>query len=171
MGRPLRWGHDWGFGWCLSTFTPDGIKEFVSLCVPFNPRDPNTKPIESFKNVFGDEFYICQFQFCTVLSLYLSFNMNVCACVLTSLVFLPEPGRAERAFARYDYLTVTKFLLITKTDNLIAPLGLGLELIDYSETPLILHPWITEEELQVYADKFQEPGFAGAFNFYRAMDL
>lgn len=85
---------------------------------------------------------------------------------------MQEPGRAERAFARYDYLTVMKkFLLITKTDNLIAPLGLSLELIDYLETPLTLPPWITEEELQVYADKFQESGFTGAFNFYRAMDL
>lgn len=140
-------GHDWGavIGWFLSTFRPDRIKGFVSLCVPFNPRDPNTKPIESFKKGFGDEYYICQFQ---------------------------EPGRAERAFARYDYLTVMKkILLITKTDNLIAPLGLSLELIDYLETPLTLPPWITEEELQVYADKFQESGFTGAFNFYRAMDL
>ncbi|KAA3474410.1 bifunctional epoxide hydrolase 2-like [Gossypium australe] len=81
-----------------------------------------------------------------------------------------EPGRAERAFARYDYLTVIKkFLLITQTDNLIAPPGM--EIIDYLRTPSRLPPWITEEELQVYADKFQESGFTGALNYYRAMDL
>lgn len=83
---------------------------------------------------------------------------------------IQEEGRAERAFAKYDYLTVMKkFLLIDKTDNLVSlP---GMEIIDYLETPSSLPPWITEEELQVYADKFQESGFTGALNYYRAMDL
>ncbi|MBA0575261.1 hypothetical protein Golob_027642 [Gossypium lobatum] len=46
-----------------------------------------------------------------------------------------------------------------------------MEIIDYLETPSRLPPWITEEELQVYADKFQESGFTGALNYYRALDL
>ena len=62
-----------------------------------------------------------------------------------------------------------KFLLINKTDLLIAP-G-GMEIIDHLQTPAVLPPWITEEELQVYADKFEESGFTGALNYYRAMDL
>ena len=67
-------------------------------------------------------------------------------------------------------LTVMKkLLLINKTDNLVAPPGM--EIIDYLETPSLLPPWITEEELQVYADKFLESGFTGPFNYYRAMDL
>ncbi|KAF5463072.1 hypothetical protein F2P56_019018 [Juglans regia] len=93
--------------------------------------------------MFGDWFYICQYQ---------------------------EPGRAERAFARYDYLTVMKkLLLVTKTDAMIAPPGM--EIIDNLETPSVLPKWITEEELQAYADKFQESGFTGPLNYYRAMDL
>ncbi|CAN1225778.1 Epoxide hydrolase A [Linum perenne] len=88
-------------------------------------------------------------------------------------IFRPdrEPGRAEQAFARYDYLTVMKkFLLMEKPeDNLVAPKAM--EIIDYLETPAVLPPWITEEELQVYADKFQESGFTGPLNYYRAMDL
>ncbi|XP_031260747.1 uncharacterized protein LOC116118937 [Pistacia vera] len=138
-------GHDWGAvaGWYLSLFSPERVKGFVSFCVPFFPRDPNTRSLESCVRLFGDGFYICQFQ---------------------------ESGRAEKAFARYDYLTVMKkFLLITKTGNLIAPMGM--EIIDYLETPANLPLWITEEELQVYADKFQESGFTGALNYYRAMDL
>ncbi|KAK2657110.1 hypothetical protein Ddye_010162 [Dipteronia dyeriana] len=46
-----------------------------------------------------------------------------------------------------------------------------MELIDYLATPSLLPLWITEEELQVYADKFQESGFTGPLNYYRAMDL
>lgn len=83
---------------------------------------------------------------------------------------LQKPGRAERSFARYDCLTVLKkFLLITKTDLLIPPPGM--EIVDFLSTPSVLPSWITEEELMVFADKFQESGFTGAFNYYRAMDL
>ncbi|KAM7524113.1 hypothetical protein LguiA_014015 [Lonicera macranthoides] len=138
-------GIDWGAvaAWHLSLFRPDRVKGIVAMCVPFSPRFPNIKPTESFKQMFGDGLYISQFQ---------------------------EPGRAERAFARYDYLTVMKkFFLINKTDKLTAPPGM--EFIDYLETPSWLPPWITEEELQVYADKFQESGFTGPLNYYRAMDL
>ncbi|KAK8685804.1 hypothetical protein V6N13_124838 [Hibiscus sabdariffa] len=86
------------------------------------------------------------------------------------MLLFSELGRAERAFARYDCLTVMKkFLLITQTDNLIAPPGV--EIIDYLGTPSTLPPWISEEELQVFADKFQESGFTGSLNYYRAMDL
>ncbi|KAI3778859.1 hypothetical protein L2E82_08246 [Cichorium intybus] len=37
------------------------------------------------------------------------------------------------------------------------------------KTPSSLPPWITEEEIQAYADKFQETGFTGGLNYYRAM--
>ncbi|GAB4847481.1 hypothetical protein Ancab_026539 [Ancistrocladus abbreviatus] len=138
-------GLDWGaqVAWHLSLLRPDRVKGVVALSVPYYPRDPNNKPTDFFRRVFGDDFYVCQFQ---------------------------EAGRAERAFARYDYLTLMKkYLFISKTDSLIAPPGM--EMIDYLETPSVLPSWITEEELQVYADKFQESGFTGPLNYYRAMDL
>ncbi|KAF8410543.1 hypothetical protein HHK36_003074 [Tetracentron sinense] len=138
-------GHDWGavVAWYLCLFRPDRVRGLVILGVPFFPRSPTSKTIESMTQMYGDGFYISQFQ---------------------------EPGRAENAFARYDYLTVMKkFLLINKTDLLIAPPGM--EIIDFLETPSLLPTWITEEELQLYADKFQESGFTGPLNYYRAMDL
>jgi len=138
-------GTDWGAiaGWHLSLFRPDRVKGLVVFNVPYFQRSPNTKPIESFRQLFGEGSHVLQFQ---------------------------EPGRAERAFARYDYLTVMKkFLLIKKIDNLVAPPGM--EIIDYLETPSLLPSWITEEELQVYADTFLESGFTGPLNYYRAMDL
>lgn len=61
-----------------------------------------------------------------------------------------------------------KFLLYNKTDYLVAPPGM--ELIDYLETPAVLPPWITEEDLQVYAEKFEESGFTGALNYFRAIE-
>ncbi|CAL1360934.1 unnamed protein product [Linum trigynum] len=138
-------GHDWGAlaGWYLSLLRPDRVKGLVALSVPFYNRNPEARFTEIFDRVFGDGFYICQFQ---------------------------EPGRAEQAFARYDCLTVMKkFLLLNRTDNMVAPPGI--EIIDDLETPAVLPAWITQEELQVYADKFQQSGFTGPLNYYRAMDL
>ncbi|KAK8484798.1 hypothetical protein V6N12_033699 [Hibiscus sabdariffa] len=78
----------------------------------------------------------------------------------------PNAKLAEFLTTTYgDGLYISQF----QTDNLIAPPGV--EIIDYLGTPSTLPPWISEEELQVFADKFQESGFTGSLNYYRAMDL
>ncbi|KAF3592164.1 hypothetical protein DY000_02026456 [Brassica cretica] len=129
-------------GWSLRLFRPDRVQGFISLSVPYSPRDPNLKPSE-FSKTFGDGLYITQFQ---------------------------KPGRAEAAFAKHDCKTVMKkFLLTTRTDFMVAPPGT--EIIDDLEIPSEIPEWITEEEIQVYADKFQKSGFTGPLNYYRAMDL
>ncbi|KAB1201943.1 Bifunctional epoxide hydrolase 2 [Morella rubra] len=130
-------------GWHLSLFRPDRVKGLVALSAPYFQRSPCFGAVEHHRKLFGDGSFVCQFQ---------------------------EPGRAERAFARYDYMTVMKkFLLLNKTDFLVAPPDM--EIIDYLETPSVLPEWISEEEVQVYADKFQESGFTGPLNYFRAMDL
>ncbi|KAF9612859.1 hypothetical protein IFM89_004269 [Coptis chinensis] len=116
-------GHDWGaeVAWHLSLLRPDRVRALVTLGVPLWPRSPTSKPIESLTKALGEGLYLSQFQ---------------------------EPGRAEKVFARYEYLTVMKkFLLYNKEDFLIAPPGM--EIIDSLETPSTLPPWITEDELQV----------------------
>lgn len=57
-------GIDWGAAaaWHLSLFRPDRVKGVVCLSVPYFPRDPNTKPTDSFRRSFGEDFYACQFQ-------------------------------------------------------------------------------------------------------------
>lgn len=57
-------GHDWGaiIGWFLCLFRPEKIKGFVCLSVPYKPRNPKVKPVQGFKTVFGDDYYICRFQ-------------------------------------------------------------------------------------------------------------
>ncbi|XP_023749022.1 uncharacterized protein LOC111897292 [Lactuca sativa] len=138
-------GHDWGAhaAWHLGLFRPDRVKGIVALSVVFSARSPDISPIQSLTKSFGDSFYMTQFQ---------------------------ESGRAERAFAKYDCLTLMKkFLLINHGDVLVAPPGM--EIIDHLQIPSSLPPWITEDELQVYADKFQETGFTGGLNYYRAIDL
>ncbi|KAM1047798.1 hypothetical protein ACFX1X_027338 [Malus domestica] len=136
-------GHDWGAvaGWNLSLFRPDRVIGLVNLSVPYFPRSPTTKTTEAIRQIFGEGSHVIQFQ---------------------------EPGRAEKAFARYDCMTVMKkFLLVT--NNLIAPPDM--ELIDYLETQSSLPAWLTEEDIRVFDKKFEESGFTGPLNYYRAMDL
>ncbi|KAL5557624.1 hypothetical protein UlMin_039860 [Ulmus minor] len=136
-------GIDWGAvaGWHLSLVRPDRVLGLVTLCVPYIPRSPTTKTTHSLRQSLGDASHVIQFQ---------------------------EPGRAERAFARYDYVTVMKKLLLIR-DRFIAPPDM--EFIDYLETPPSLPTWITEEDLRVFADKFEESGFTGPLNYYRSKIL
>lgn len=57
-------GHDWGasVGWHLSLLRPDRVKGLVTLSAPYFNRNPSPKVIEYFRTMFGDGFYICQFQ-------------------------------------------------------------------------------------------------------------
>ncbi|KAK4562617.1 hypothetical protein RGQ29_005212 [Quercus rubra] len=138
-------GHDWGakIAWDLCLFRPDRVRALVNLGVPYKPRSIEFKPTEFFSKIFGEGFYISQFQ---------------------------ELGRAEKSFSTYDCLTVLKkFLLVNGPEHLAAPPGV--EIIDFLETPSSLPPWITEEELQLCANKFQKSGFTGGLNYYRVMDL
>lgn len=57
-------GHDWGaiIAWQFCLFRPDRIKALVNTSVAFSPRNPSRKPIDGFRALFGDDFYICRFQ-------------------------------------------------------------------------------------------------------------
>ncbi|KAB1222957.1 Bifunctional epoxide hydrolase 2 [Morella rubra] len=57
-------GHDWGavMAWYFCLFRPDRIKALVNMSVVFRPRNPERKPLESLRALFGDDYYICRFQ-------------------------------------------------------------------------------------------------------------
>ncbi|KAL5996188.1 hypothetical protein ACLOJK_026262 [Asimina triloba] len=58
-------GHDWGamIAWNFCLFRPDRIKALVNLSVCFRPRSPHRKPIDTCKALYGDDYYMCRFQF------------------------------------------------------------------------------------------------------------
>ena len=71
------------------------------------------------------------------------------------------------SFDRYEVSTVLKKFFSIKMDNLSAPPGM--EIIDYLGEPPSLE-WISEDELQYFAEKFQKNGFTGPLNYYRNID-
>ncbi|KZV31348.1 bifunctional epoxide hydrolase 2-like [Dorcoceras hygrometricum] len=139
-------GHDWGayVAWWLCLVRPDLIKALVNTSVVFQPRHPAVKPLQGYRAVLGDGFYMCRFQ---------------------------EAGKAEAAFASVETTTVFKTFLSTRDPNpLCVPPEIGLEAL-FQQPPPALPPWLTDEDIEYYASKFNKTGFTGGLNYYRAMDL
>ena len=63
--------------------------------------------------------------------------------------------------------TVLKKFYALEIDELIAPPGV--EIIDFLQAPSSPIPWLTEEELGQYAEKFEKTGFTGPLNYYRML--
>lgn len=137
-------GHDWGavIAWNFSLIRPDRVKALVNLSVPYMPRNPKMKPTHGFRLAFGDDFYICRFQ---------------------------EPGDIEEEFASIDTARILKqFFASNDSQPPCIPKG---RLARSAEKPITLPPWLSEDDINYYAEKFKQKGFTGGLNYYRALDL
>ncbi|KAL8054760.1 hypothetical protein ABFX02_04G013400 [Erythranthe guttata] len=137
--------HDWGaiVAWWFCLFRPERIKGLVNMSVQFHPRHPEIKPIEMYKNLLGDDFYMCRFQ---------------------------KAGEAEKAFESVEASQVIKSLFSFRGGKpIIVPREIGLEAL--FQAPAESPPWLTEEDLDYFAGKFKKTGYTGGLNYYRAMDL
>ncbi|KAF8017475.1 hypothetical protein BT93_H2600 [Corymbia citriodora subsp. variegata] len=138
-------GHDWGaiVAWHLCLFRPDRVKALVNLSVPFTPRNPARKPLESLRAAYGEDYYICRFQ---------------------------EPREMEAEFAQIGTRRVLEeFLTIRNPDQLFLPKGKGFG--HPTDDLIVLPSWLTNEDIDYYASKYEKTGFTGGFNYYRALDL
>ncbi|GMH07735.1 hypothetical protein Nepgr_009575 [Nepenthes gracilis] len=137
--------HDMGamVAWYLCLFRPDLVKAFVSLSVPYRPRNPKFKPIATLRAVFGDDYYMCRFQ---------------------------EPGEIEAEIAKCGTEQVLKKIFSERSSGppLIPkenPFGIS------PDAPITLPSWLSEDDLNYYAKKYEEKGFTGGLNEYRTLDL
>lgn len=138
-------GHDWGaaMAWYFCLLRPDRIKALVNTSVAFRPRNPLRKPVETMRAVFGDDYYMCRFQ---------------------------APGEVEEEFARIDTaMLIKKFLTSRRPGLLVVPKEIGFG--GNPNTQITLPSWLSEEDVNYYANKFNEKGFTGGLNYYRALDL
>ncbi|XP_057539001.1 uncharacterized protein LOC130817356 [Amaranthus tricolor] len=144
VGQVYLVAHDMGalVGWYLCMFRADRIKAFVSLSVPFRPRNPKLKPIQTLRAVFGDDYYICRFQ---------------------------EAGDIEEEIAENGVKHVLKKILTSKDPGAPKlPKGKAFEVSP--DKPLTLPSWFTEQDLNYYTSKYQRSGFTGPLNHYRNLD-
>ncbi|KAJ4849295.1 hypothetical protein Tsubulata_021567 [Turnera subulata] len=136
-------GHDWGaiIAWYVCLFRPDRIKALVNMSVVFQPRNPLKPPVKGYREMFGDDFYICRFQ---------------------------EPGEIEQDFAQADTPRLIRRFLTSRNPNPPRiPKEIGYRnLADNPDLP----SWLSPEDINYYASKFDQTGFTGAVNYYRCMD-
>ncbi|KAG8369908.1 hypothetical protein BUALT_Bualt14G0062300 [Buddleja alternifolia] len=78
-----------------------------------------------------------------------------------------EPGRIEEEFAQIGTKTVLKHFLTYRNPG---PLYLPKEK-PFSDAQISLPSWLSEEDVDYYASKYEVTGFTGALNYYRALDI
>lgn len=57
-------GHDWGaaIAWALCLYRPDKVRALVNMSVAFSPRNPKRKPLDTFRAIYGNDYYVLRFQ-------------------------------------------------------------------------------------------------------------
>jgi pimeloyl-ACP methyl ester carboxylesterase len=141
-------GHDWGAPICWNTAVlhPSRIRAVAGLSVPFRPRGPMSA-VDLYRKVYaGRFFYQLYFQEEGVAEAELE------ADVRASLrkIFYSVSGDAERA-----------------TRALAREEGRGF--LDGLVDPEPLPPWMSEEEIEYFAEAFEKGGFRGPLNRYRCL--
>ncbi|HJM34986.1 MAG TPA: alpha/beta hydrolase, partial [Acidimicrobiales bacterium] len=140
-------GHDWGSPIASSAaqIRPDVFTAVALLSVPFSPRNRH-KPTDIFRFIGGDEeFYIEYFQ---------------------------EPGRAEAEIALNPKRWLEGFYFSASGDSpplkpgeksmgFVAPGSFLGDRFLFPSEPL---SWMTEEDLNFYAEEFHKAGFTGGLN-------
>ncbi|XP_052140081.1 uncharacterized protein LOC127759904 [Oryza glaberrima] len=138
-------GHDWGavVAWQLCLLRPDLVTAHVSLSVEYQPRHPRMSVLQAVRVLCGDDHYVCRFQ---------------------------KPGVAEAEFARLDLNHLFKMVFgMRKPATIILPQDKTF--FDAIDSDGTCPPWLSEEDISYYADKFGKTGFTGGFNYYRCIDL
>jgi pimeloyl-ACP methyl ester carboxylesterase len=149
-------GHDWGapVAWHAALVRPDRFRAVAALSVPFRPRGP-VRPTTVMPQTENSWFYQLSFQ---------------------------EPGVAEAEFER-DPRSSIRRLLYSASGDVPRPTpvdapgdaapgmvpragGLLSRMIDPDPLP----PWLTEADIDVYANAFARTGFRGGLNWYRNID-
>lgn len=73
----------------------------------------------------------------------------------------------EAEFAKIGTKKVLgKFLTYRNPGPLYMPKGKP-----FDDSPVILPSWLSQKEVDYFASKYEQTGFTGGFNYYRALDL
>ena len=139
-------GHDWGalVLWYMAMLAPERIERLIMLNIPHSPRPP-VDPIQIFRQRFGDDFYIVNFQ---------------------------DTDEADHTFAAdpahfFDMMMRKNQVRRAQFDQL-PPERKSLSLLQaMARKESSGDPLLTESERDYYATAFTKSGFTGPINWYR----
>jgi pimeloyl-ACP methyl ester carboxylesterase len=153
-------GHDVGaaVAWQMAQLRPDRVRAMAALSVPFRPRSP-ARPTTVMPRTADAQFYMLYFQ---------------------------QPGPAEAEFESDVRASVRNMLFGASGDGVAASRaaaaanggqGTNLSMVPNggrfmrgSGAPEKLPAWVTEADVDAYANDFRQTGFRGALNYYRNLD-
>jgi pimeloyl-ACP methyl ester carboxylesterase len=139
-------GHDWGgpVAWHTAQLRPDVVRGVAVLSVPFRPRG-SRPPLELMRTGIGEGYYMVYFQ---------------------------QPGVADAELNADPRRTLRMLLYTASGDSpsrapIVPPSG---GFLDFCDDPDVLPAWLTEADLDAYAQDYAKSGFTGGLNWYRNMD-
>jgi pimeloyl-ACP methyl ester carboxylesterase len=143
-------GHDWGapVAWHAALLRPDRFRGVVALSVPYRPRR-DVRPTTAMPRTDDAIFYQLYFQ---------------------------EPGVAEAELDRDPRETIRRVLYWASGDAPRATPAGDVGMVPRRggflppPAPAALPPWLTEHDVDVYAEDFRRTGFRGGLNWYRNID-
>jgi len=152
--RAVVVGHDWGapVAWHCALLRPDRFHAVVGLSVPYRPRG-SVAPTSVMPQTADAAFYQLYFQ---------------------------TPGVAEAELDADPLISLRRILYsgsgdVPRENPGAASSGAGMvprtggfltRMPDTEKLP----PWLTEADLNYYADEFRQSGFRGGLNWYRNID-
>lgn len=146
-------GHDWGamIVWGLALLHPERVRAVVGVSVPF-AQSP-APPTQLMRAAFGDRFFY--------------------------MLYFQQVGPPETELSADPYDTMAKTLWSASGEGRatagdgppgLPPMaGTGF-LSQMPEAPPRPWSWLTEDDLQHYADEFTRSGFFGPVSYYRNLD-
>ena len=146
-------GHDWGsmIVWDLALLYPERVKAVVGVSVPFAQWP--APPTQLLRAAFGDRFFY--------------------------MLYFQQVGPPEAELSADPYMTMAKTLWGASGEGRPAPEDMPTELPPMDGTGFLTQlpeppprpwSWLTEEDLQHYADEFTRSGFFGPVSYYRNLD-
>lgn len=143
LPRAFVVGQGWGalLAWQMCTFRPERVRALVNMSVAFMPRNPAVRPLEAFRRIYGDGYYLVRMQ---------------------------DPGTMEAEFAQMETKFIIKKLLTTLDTGASS---FSKEWFGTPEEDIPLPSWLSEDYVGHVAAKFDETGFSGAMNSSRCLDL
>ena len=151
-------GHDWGalIVWDLARLHPQRARSVVGVSVPFVQWP--APPTQLMKAVYGDRFFY--------------------------ILYFQQPGVAEAELERDIYDSMSKILWGASGVGFGGRnRGAGLPPMEGTGFLTMMRepparpfdgaegPWLTETDLQTYADEFAHSGFFGPVSYYRNFDV
>ncbi|HVM09046.1 MAG TPA: alpha/beta hydrolase [Acidimicrobiales bacterium] len=141
-------GHDWGsmVVWAMAQRFPERVHAVCGMSVPFSPRFEQSLTTV-LKQVMGDRFFY--------------------------ILYFQEPGVADGHMNRDPREAMRRFLAAIgsegrRSGSLATSLPAeGTTFWDWIPPVEKLPPWLSEEELDVFATEFERTGFTGGINWYR----